>query len=56
MFDYLKLSQLLRDLLSSHPIKHSYILYLYFGESLSLKKAALHSQVDDQLLHEILAV
>ena len=50
-----KLSQLLRDLLWSHAIKCS-LLYIYLGESLSLKKAALHSQVDDQLLHEILAV
>ena len=33
-----KLSKLLRDLLSSHPIKYSYILYIYLGESLSLKK------------------
>ena len=33
-----KLSKLLRDLLSSHPIKCSYILYFYLGESLSLKK------------------
>ena len=33
-----KLSKLLRDLLSSHPIKCSYILYIYLGESLSLKK------------------